>query len=50
MPKTVVEKVDFTPSYGEVDGTPAKDMRIADAMPDEIRKAPEETRRNLDGR
>lgn len=50
IPKTVVEKVDFTPSYGEVDGTPAKDMRMADAMPDEVRKAPIEARQRLEGR
>ena len=50
IPKTVVEKVDFTPSYGEVEGTPAKDMRMADAMPDEVRKAPVEARQRLEGR
>lgn len=50
IPKTVVEKVDFTPSYGEVEGTPAKEMRMADAMPDEIRQAPEEARQRLEGR
>lgn len=50
MPKTIVEKVDDKPSYGEVDGTPAKEMRMADATPDEIRKAPEEARKTLEGR
>ena len=50
IPKTVVEKVDFKPSYGEVDGTPAKEMRMADAMPDEIRKAPASAGKRLEGR
>jgi hypothetical protein len=50
IPRTVVEKVDDVPSYGEVEGTPAKEMRMADALPDEIRKAPDETRARLDGR
>jgi len=44
VPKTIVEKVDDKPSYGEVDGTQAKDMRMADATPDEVRKAPEGAR------
>lgn len=47
IPKTVVEKVDNKPSYGEVDGTLAKEQRMADAAPDEIRQAPAEAR---DGR
>jgi len=50
VPKTIVERVDDKPAYGEVDGTPAKEMRMADAMPDEVRKAPEEARRPLEGR
>ena len=50
IPKTVVEKVDFSPSYGEVDGTPAKEMRMADALPDEVREAPEEAGMRLEGR
>ena len=50
IPKTVVEKVDFKPSYGEVEGTPAKEMRMADAMPDEIRTAPVEARLDFEGR
>jgi hypothetical protein len=50
IPKTVVEKVDFKPSYGEVEGTPAKEMRMADAMPDEIRSAPAETAKRFEGR
>lgn len=50
IPKTVVEKVDFKPSHGEVEGTPAKEMRMADAMPDEIRAAPPATAKPLEGR
>lgn len=50
IPKTVVEKVDSTPSYGEVEGTPAREMRMADAMPDEVRSAPVEARLRLEGR
>ena len=41
IPKTVVEKVDNKPSYGEVEGTPAREMRMADAMPDEVKQAPD---------
>lgn len=51
VPKTVVERVDDKPAYGEVEGTEAKEMRMADAMPDEVRKAPEEARVGvIDGR
>lgn len=50
IPKTVIDKVDFKPSHGEVEGTPAKEMRMADAMPDEVRQAPPETRQRLEGR
>ncbi|KAK3681863.1 hypothetical protein LTR37_020822 [Vermiconidia calcicola] len=50
VPKTVVEKVDFKPSHGEVEGTEAKQMRMADAMPDEVREAPAETGKRLEGR
>lgn len=50
IPRTVVEKVDFKPSHGEVDGTLAKEMRMADAMPDEIRKAPASAGAGLEGR
>ena len=49
IPKTVVEKVDDQPSYGEVEGTEAKEMRMADAAPDEVRKAPV-VRERLEGR
>lgn len=51
IPKTVVEKVEpDKPSYGEVEGTAAKEMRMADAEPDEVVTAPAETRKTLDGR
>lgn len=51
IPKTVVEKVEpDNPSYGEVDGTAAKEMRMADAEPDEVKLAPDSTRQTLDGR
>ncbi|KAI0533572.1 hypothetical protein GGR58DRAFT_486078 [Xylaria digitata] len=36
IPRTRVEKVDDEPSYGEVPGTAAYDMRTEDASPDEI--------------
>ncbi|KAG5926424.1 hypothetical protein E4U42_003341 [Claviceps africana] len=36
IPITRVEKVDSVPSYGEVPGTEAHDLRKADAQPDEI--------------
>ncbi|OJD35759.1 uncharacterized protein BKCO1_1500069 [Diplodia corticola] len=41
IPKTVVEKVDDTPSYGEVPGTAAYASHQADAVPDVVLKAPE---------
>ena len=41
IPRTVVEKVDDTPSHGEVPGTYAHELRKADAEPDEIIKSPE---------
>ncbi|KAK4911194.1 hypothetical protein LTR66_017380, partial [Elasticomyces elasticus] len=42
IPKTVVEKVDpDRPSHGDVPGTAAHEMRLADAEPDVILKAPE---------
>ena len=50
VPRTVVEKVDDKPSYGEVDGTLAKELRMADAEPDEVRRAPAVTRETLNGR
>lgn len=36
IPKTRIEKIDDTPSHGEVPGTPAYDKRTADAVPDEV--------------
>ncbi|OAQ70555.2 hypothetical protein VFPPC_03006 [Pochonia chlamydosporia 170] len=36
IPKTRVEKLDSSPSHGEVPGTEAHKMREADAQPDEI--------------
>ncbi|KAL9094038.1 MAG: hypothetical protein Q9165_003708 [Trypethelium subeluteriae] len=41
IPRTVVEKVDDTPSHGEVPGTYAHELRKADAEPDEIIKSPD---------
>lgn len=38
VPKTVVERVDDKPAYGEVEGTAAREMRMADAAPDEMVK------------
>lgn len=50
IPRTVVEKVEpDSPSYGEVPGTLAHDMRRADAEPDEVVKAPDATRAKLEG-
>ncbi|KXL46234.1 hypothetical protein M433DRAFT_155214 [Acidomyces richmondensis BFW] len=48
IPRTVVEKVDDRPAYGEVEGTLARDMRMADALPDEVRRVTE-PRKNEDG-
>ncbi|CRG90187.1 hypothetical protein PISL3812_07230 [Talaromyces islandicus] len=42
IPQTIVSKVDETPSYGDVPGTPAYDQRKADAVPDIILKMPGE--------
>ncbi|KAJ4292510.1 hypothetical protein N0V90_009172 [Kalmusia sp. IMI 367209] len=42
VPKTVVEKVDpDAPSYGDVPGTQAYELRAADAVPDIVLKAPQ---------
>ncbi|KAI9817234.1 MAG: hypothetical protein M1827_001347 [Pycnora praestabilis] len=41
IPKTRVERVDDTPSHGEVPGTPAYGMRAQDAVPDELEIVPE---------
>ena len=37
IPKTVVERVDDRPAHGEVEGTEARQVRRADAVPDEVR-------------
>ena len=50
VPKTVVERVDDKPAYGEVEGTLAHEMRSADAAPDEVHMAPESARSPLEGR
>lgn len=44
----VVERVDDKPAHGEVPGTAAYEMRKADAEPDEVIQAPEETRMPLE--
>lgn len=41
MPKTRVERVDDSPAYGEVPGTPAFDKRAQDAVPDEVEVVPD---------
>lgn len=41
VPRTRVEKVDDTPSHGELPGSPAYDMRKQDAVPDELEILPE---------
>lgn len=40
VPRTVVERVDDRPAYGEVEGTAAHEMRMADAEPDEVVRSP----------
>ena len=51
IPMLVVERVDDVPAHGEVEGTLAREMRAADAEPDEVRRAPEEARNGvIDGR
>jgi len=41
IPKTRVEKVDDTPSHGQVPGSSAFDLRKQDAVPDELEIIPE---------
>lgn len=41
IPRTVVERVDDRPAHGEVEGTAAREMRLADAEPDEIKLVPQ---------
>ncbi|KAK5109373.1 hypothetical protein LTR62_007039 [Meristemomyces frigidus] len=43
IPKTIVERVDDKPAHGEVEGTFARELRLADAEPDEVRRAPDIT-------
>ena len=46
IPRTVVEKIDpDQPGYGDVPGTTAHQLRLADAEPDIIVKAPEPPQR-----
>ena len=50
IPRMVVEKIDpDQPSHGEVPGTPAWELRRADADPDEVIRSPIRTRQNLEG-
>jgi hypothetical protein len=50
VPKTVVEKIDpDQPSYGDVPGTLAHQLRAADAEPDIIVKAPQPPQRGSAG-
>jgi len=37
----VVERVDDQPAHGEVEGTAARELRLADAEPDEIKVLPQ---------
>lgn len=41
IPRTVVEKLDDKPSYGDEPGTPAYKKRMADAIPDILLKNPD---------
>lgn len=41
VPRTVLEKVDDEPRYGDVPGTAAHELRKADAIPDVVVKVPE---------
>jgi hypothetical protein len=50
IPKTVVEKIDpDQPGYGDVPGTEAHQLRLADAQPDVIIKAPQPAQRDSQG-
>lgn len=50
IPKTVVEKVDpDAPSYGDVPGTEAFELRAADAVPDVVLKAPQPPEKKPEG-
>lgn len=48
IPRTRVEKVDDTPSHGQIPGSPAYDMRTQDAVPDEVEIVPEGRLSNRD--
>ena len=50
IPTTRVEKVDSSPSHGEVPGTPAYEKRLRDAVPDEIEIIPEGKRSRASSR
>lgn len=50
IPKTIVERVDDKPTHGEVEGTPAWQLRRGDAEPDEVRQAPAVAKQTDDGR
>lgn len=41
IPKTVVERVDDEPCFGEIPGTDAYKKRLQDAQPDEVHKVPD---------
>lgn len=50
IPKTIVEKIDpDKPSYGDVPGTHAHQLRLADAQPDVILKVPEPPQSKSEG-
>jgi hypothetical protein len=50
IPKTMVEMIDpDKPSYGDVPGTHAHQLRLADAEPDVIVKAPQPPQRKNQG-
>jgi len=50
VPRTVVEKIDpDKPSYGDVPGTHAHQLRLADAEPDVVVKAPESSQQKTEG-
>ncbi|KAF1943556.1 hypothetical protein EJ02DRAFT_502067 [Clathrospora elynae] len=50
IPKTIVEKIDpDQPSYGDIPGTHAHQLRLADAEPDIIVKAPQPPQRKSEG-
>jgi len=50
VPKTIVEKIDpEEQSYGDVPGTHAHSLRLADAEPDVIVKAPQPPKRGTEG-